>query len=136
MNILHKISHLGSEYAGTLLEGARSVLDGSQREVVSLSLIMRVSQGRPPSLRQHYNQIWALGSSHRALITPRGEASTSLGGEVPGAWPLSEPGKWVTVLYTWSMVLQSDENLFRMLPRGVVSKNLRGNQKNSYSFVY
>lgn len=46
-----------------------------------------------------------------------------------GGWPLSELGKWVTVLCTWSMVLQSAENLFRMLPRGVVSKNLRGNQK-------
>lgn len=34
------------------------------------------------------------------------------------------------------MVLQSDENLFRMLPRGVVSKNLRGNQRKSYSSVY
>lgn len=46
-----------------------------------------------------------------------------------GAWPLSKLEDWVTVLCTWSMVLQSDENLFRMLPRGVVSKNLRGNQK-------
>lgn len=53
-----------------------------------------------------------------------------------GAWPLSELGKWVTVLCTWSMVLQSAENLFRMLPRGVVSKNLRCNQKNGYSSVY
>lgn len=30
----------------------------------------------------------------------------------------------------WSMVLQSDENLFRILPRGVVSKNLRGKQNH------
>lgn len=46
-----------------------------------------------------------------------------------GAWLLFKLEDWVTVLCTWSMVLQSDENLFRMLPRGVVSKNLRGNQR-------
>ena len=35
---------------------------------------------------------------------------------------------------TWSMVLQSDENLFRMLPRGVVSKNL-GGKKNHFLLI-
>lgn len=29
------------------------------------------------------------------------------------------------LLSTWSMVLQSAENLFNILPRGVVSKNLK-----------
>lgn len=107
-------------------------LDGSQRDVVSFSLIMRVSQGRPQVLRQHYNQMGATG------FPPQG---SDLGKPVPdrkSSWGpgLSELWKCVTVLCTWSMVLQSDENLFRMLPRGVVSKNLRGNQRSSYSCVY
>lgn len=56
-------------------------------------------------------------------------------GEAPGLISLTLGGCG-TVLHTWSMVLQSDENLFRMLPRGVVSKNLRCNQKNSSLAVH
>lgn len=37
-----------------LTEVSQRVLDGSQRDVVSLRLIMTVSQGQPQALRQHY----------------------------------------------------------------------------------
>jgi hypothetical protein len=43
----------------------------------------------------------------------------------------SQGSRASTAVSTWSMVLQSDENLFRILPRGVVSKNLRGKQNQN-----
>lgn len=43
-------------------------------------------------------------------------------------------GAQMYVLSTWSMVLQSAENLFNILPRGVVSKNLKwGNEWENHT---
>lgn len=62
-------------------------------------------------------------------VTDRGLLGLSLDGEVGHSSVYLINGIKITALCTWSIVLQSEENLFRMLPRGVVSKNLRGNQK-------